>query len=521
MIINVGRLISQISRKHSERTALVFGDIRLSFQQATERIMRLADALLKLGLKQGDCVGLISGNCHQFVEIFFARYILGTVELTPSPRVGPKDWAHMLNESKARAVFVAGAYIDRLLSVRSTLATVDHIIAINGARDGLLDYEDLIGRSTPDMPGVDVEADALGRIMYTGGSTGRPKGVMITRRADLAMFRNVLFDLVPDLTENDIFLGLQPLYHAARSFFFPCWMRGTCQVIVPRFDPDVIFPVIEKEKATVIKTVPTILVRMISDPSIHDRNLRSIRTIVYGASPMPVERLKEALKIFGPVLVQNYGQTEAAMTVCLLNKEDHVLEGNPGKTARLASVGRPYSWVEVKIVNDDGSEVSAGEVGELVVRGEHQMMGYLNMPDETGATLRNGWIHTGDIGRKDDDGFIYLLDRKKEVIISGGINIYPGEVEQVLYQHPAVMEAGVFGVPDEKWGEAVTAAVAFKPGTSASEDELLSFCKERLPGYKKPQRIYIRENLPKGSAGKISRRELSEPFWIGRDRRIS
>ncbi len=521
MRINIGRLISQTAQHYEDRTALVSGDARLSFKETNERIMRLANALVELGVKPDDCVSLISGNCHQFIEIFFARYILGLVELTPSPRVGPKEWAHMLNENNTKAVFVSNDYIDQLLSVRDRLKTVKHIIAISGARNGLLDYDELISKASAAILDIDLDIEKLGRVMYTGGTTGRPKGIMITRRADLAMFRNVLFDLVPDLTEDDIFLGLQPLYHAARSFFFPCWMRGTCQVIVPRFDPNIIFPVIEREKVTVIKTVPTVLVRMISDPSIHERKFSSIRTFIYGASPMPVERLKEALKIFGPVLVQNYGQAEAAMTICLLKKEDHVLEGDPKEVARLASVGRPYSWVEVKIADDDGNEVPPGEVGEVIVRGEHQMIGYLNMPEETSRALINGWIHTGDIGRKDEKGFIFLLDRKKEMIISGGLNIYPGEVEQVLYQHPAVMEAAVFGVPDEKWGEAVTAAVAFKPGMSASEEELLAFCKESLPGFKKPQRIYIKDSLPKGSAGKISRRELSAPFWAGRERRIS
>jgi long-chain acyl-CoA synthetase len=521
MIINMGRLISQMAQNYSQRTALVSGEVRLSFQQVKERIMRLANSLIQLGLKPDDCVALISGNCHQFVEIFFARYLLCTVELTPSPRVGPKDWAHMLNESKAKAIFVASDYIEQLLSIRDQLATVNHIIAISDATDGLLDYEELISQSSAAVPDINVDLEKLGRIMYTGGTTGRPKGVMITRRADLAMVRNVLFDLAPDLTGDDVFLGLQPLYHAVRPFFFPCWMRGACQVIVSRFDPDIAFPIIEKEKVTVIKTVPTILVRMVSDPSIRERYLSSLRTIIYGASPMPVERLKDALKIFGPILVQNYGQTEAAMTVCLLRKEDHIAEGNPRKVARLASIGRPYSFVEVKIVDDNGNEVLPGEVGEVIVHGEHQMMGYLNMPDETSAALKNGWVYTGDIGRRDEEGFIFLLDRKKDMIISGGLNIYPGEVEQVLYQHPAVMEAAVFGVPDDRWGEAVTAAVAFKPGMWASQEELLAFCKERLPGFKKPHRIYIKDNLPKGSAGKISRKALAEPFWAGRDRRIA
>ncbi len=521
MITDIGRLVSQTARRYGERTAFVHGDIRLSFLEAGERIIRLANAMTDLGVKPYDCVGLVSGNCHQFVEIFFARYILGVIELSPSPRVGPEEWAHMFNENQTQVVFVSADYLDQLLSVRDKLNTVKHIVAISGAKSGILDYEKIVSDASSELLDLDIDIDKVGRMMYTGGTTGRPKGAMITRRADLAMFRNMLFDLVPDLSQEDVFLGVQPLYHAARSFFWPCWIRGACQVIIPSFEPETVFPVIEKEKVTIIKTVPTLLVRMTTHPSFKKWDLSSLRTMVYGASPMPVERLKEALQVFGPVLVQNYGQTEAAMTICLLTKEDHVLDGTPAETARLASIGRPYSWVEVKIVDDDGNEVPTGEVAEVIVRSEHQMIGYLNMPEETRQAIKNGWIHTGDVGKKDEEGFFFLLDRKKEMIISGGLNVYPGEVEQILYQHPSVMEAAVFGVPDEKWGEAVTAAVAFKPGMSATEEELSAFCRERLAGFKKPQRIYIHDQLPKSSAGKISRREISEPFWAGRERRIS
>jgi len=300
----------------------------------------------------------------------------------------------------------------------------------------------------------------------------------------------------------------------------PCWLRGTTHVIVPDFNPEIAFDTIEREKVSHIKTVPTVLVRLLAHPDLRKRDLSSVKTIIYGASPMPLEQLKQAIQIFGQIFIQNYGQSEVPMTVCLLRKEDHVIQGEAKATARLASVGRPYTLVETRVVDDNGHDVAEGEIGELIVRGDHMMKEYWKKPDETQKTIKDGWVYTRDMARIDQDGFIYLVDRKSEMIITGGLNVYPNEVEQVLYQNPAVLEAAVFGVPDKEWGESVKAAVVVKPGMQVTEEELIEFCKNRLGSYKKPRTIDFLTTLPKTPEGKIMRRELREPYWKGFEKRI-
>jgi fatty-acyl-CoA synthase/long-chain acyl-CoA synthetase len=447
---------------------------------------------------------------------------LGVVEVTLNTRLSPKDWAYQINEVGVNTLFVTEEFLSSLATIRSNLKSVKNLIAISGDEPKTIAYENLISssRSTEPVIDVDLSEEKVQRIMFTSGTTGIPKGVVLSRRADMAQMRNMLVDLVPDLTPKDIFLGLQPMYHAVRPFFFPCWIRGATHVIVPNFHPEMAFEAIEKEKVTVIKTVPTILIRLTGHPEVKTRDLKSIRTIVYGGSSISVEKLKEAIRIFGPILVQNYGQSESAMTVCRLGKEDHLLEGGPKQIARLASIGRPYSWVEVKVVDDNGKEISPGQPGELTVRGDHNMSGYFNNPEETAKTLRDGWVYTRDTAVMDEEGYVFLVDRKSDMIISGGENVYPSEVEQVLYQHAAVMEACVFGIPDEKWGEMVTAAVAIKPGSQVTEEELIDFCRQRLAKYKAPKKVTFHDVLPKNATGKILRRELRAPYWRGQDRAI-
>jgi acyl-CoA synthetase (AMP-forming)/AMP-acid ligase II len=520
--MNIADFISRYGSHYGDKTAVVFGDKRISFGEMTKRVNQLANALLNLGVQSDDKVALLANNCPQFIEVFFARYELGVTEVTLNTKLNPTEWVRQLNEAEVNTLFVGEDLIEKVSPIRASLRRIKHFIALSGVSSDMADYEALILSSSPSPPRVDVDVgqNKLQRILYTGGTTGVPKGIMLSRAADLAQLRNVLVDLVPDLNSNDVFLGLQPFYHAVRPFFFPCWMRGAKQVIISDFHPEAAFNAIENEKVSVIKTVPTVLVRLISDPGVRDRGLGSVRTLIYGGSPMPVEKLKEGIDIFGPIFVQNYGQSESAMTVCFLSKSDHVIQGESKSVARLASVGRPYSWVEVKLVDEKGEEVPPGEPGELIVRGDHNMMGYQNNPEETHKTLKNGWVHTRDIARIDEEGYVFLVDRKGDMIISGGENVYPGEVEQVLYEHPAVMEACVFGIPDERWGESVTAAVAPKPGMKVTENELIAHCKQRLARYKSPQKIVFFDSLPKSAMGKILRRELRAPYWKGRERAI-
>jgi acyl-CoA synthetase (AMP-forming)/AMP-acid ligase II len=299
----------------------------------------------------------------------------------------------------------------------------------------------------------------------------------------------------------------------------PCWIRGATQVITSDWKPTNIFNLIEYEKITIVKTIPTILLRLLSYPKIGEHDRSSLRKIIYGVSPMPVEKLKTAISIFGQIFVGNYGQVEAPMTIATLSKEDHMIDDSPEKTARLASAGRPYTFVNVKLVDDDNNEVPCGHEGEVVVSSDHVMDGYWNKSKkETEESLKNGWLHTRDIGRFDEKGYLFLVDRKNEMIITGGLNVYPSEVEQALYKHPAVQEAAVIGIPDADWGEAIKAFVVLKPGMTATEDDLIDICVNTLASYKKPKSIEFRENLPKSNVGKILRKTIKETYWKGYQR---
>jgi acyl-CoA synthetase (AMP-forming)/AMP-acid ligase II len=418
---------------------------------------------------------------------------------------------YQIKDAEIHTLIVGNEYISQLPE-RSKIPGVKRFIAVSKETEGWLDYEKILSGASAVEPDGEGNNQELGHIVYSSGTTGKPKGIMWRRDSYLLVARNILLDLLPDLNKEDIFLGLQPIYHAVSSFVLPCWMRGVTQVITPSFDAEVVFPLIEKETVSIIKTIPTLINRYIAHPDIRQYSFDRIRSIIYGASPIATDKLKQAIHIFGRVFVQNYGQSEAPLTLCCLRKEEHVVEGKPEEVALLASVGRPYTMVKLKIVDEDGKETGSGQPGEIIVQSDHAMMGYLNRPEETSAKLVEGWIHTGDIG-KIENGYVYLLDRKGEMIISGGLNIYPNEVEQAIQAHPAVLEACAFGIPDEKWQEAVKAAVVLKAGMTATEDEVIEFCKARLASYKKPQSVDFVDALPKNAQGKILRRELRAPYW--------
>lgn len=505
MMISRKELIARSAKLFSHKPAVIYEDQSLSFKEVNERANRLANSLINLGLRPRDRVATLMGNCLQYPEIEFALVKGSFPQVTLNPRLTPAEQLFQINETEACAVIVQHHYIDLIKAIHQDLKKVKHFIYLDGKDPGMLDYNELLSAASPEEQG-ELKPDDIGEIRYTSGTTGKPKGVVLPYRSRLAITRNFLMDHLGDLTYNDRFLALQPLYHGAGWFILPVWIRGATQFIVPRYDPETAFDIIKKEAITVIKTVPTVLIRLLESPQIKERNLSSVRTIIYGGSPMPVQRLKEAMGVFGQVFINLYGQLEAPMTIAWLRKEEH-------SDQHLGSVGRPCTFVQVKIVDDEGREVRSGEIGQVVVKGDHQMIGYLNRPEATAEAIKNGWIYTGDLGMMDEDGFINLSGgRKSEMIISGGLNIYPAEVEQVCYQHPAIAEVGVLGVPDPVWGEAVKACVVLKGGYEVTEQELINFCQEHLADFKRPKSIDFFKELPHTAAGKIMYAELRKLY---------
>jgi acyl-CoA synthetase (AMP-forming)/AMP-acid ligase II len=514
-MMNIPRIISRYAHEYKSRIAIVSGEQSWTFAEVHERSNRLANGLRDLGVGKGDRVATLISNSPRYQEIEFALSKIAAVRVALNLRLSLEELIWQINDIEPKTLIMEEEGLSKIASIRPKITIVKDLVCFGGSQENVIDYEELISKSSPNELDIDAADEDIWTINYTSGTTGMPKGIVIPFRSNTAIFRNMLLDMVPHLAATDLYMSLQPLFPAGGSFILPCWARGATHVIVPRFDPEMAFYAIEKWRVTLIKTVPTVLQRLVDSPDIKNKDLSSIHTIVYGGSPIAVEKLKKAIEIFGPVFVGNYGLTEAPQTDLVLSREDHK------DSRKLGSAGKPYTMVEAKIVDENDQEVAVGEMGELIVRGDHIMHGYWKRPPEaTGETLRNGWIHTRDMARKDEDGYFYLVDRKSEMIISGGYNIYPNEVEQVIYQHPDVSEVAVVGVPDDQWGEAVKAVVCLKEGARVSEQELIDFCKERLSSYKKPKSIDFVNTLPKNAVGKVLRREVRESYWKGHDRRI-
>ena len=522
--MTVKTLIERAVIQYQERTALVFGSKRLTFQELNQRANRLANGLLAQGLSKGDRIGMLMNNCREFVEIDLALAKTGLVRVPLNARLTGADHEYTLNDSTSETLIYGQEHEDVVNRIRGRVPSVKKYVRISrdaGPADNpsALDYANLIDRNSPDDPGVTVTEDDLHTLFYTSGTTGQPKGVMLTQKSWANVVVNLITDYVPE-GQDDVLLNTQPLSHGAGFFVLPYFIRGGVNVLIPWFKPETVFETIEREKVTVLKLVPVMLYHLIDSPGRDRFDLSSLKKIIYGGSPIATPRLIEAIKFFGPKLVQLYGQAEAPMCISYLPRKDHIIEGPPEDVGRLNSAGKPCTNVGVRIVDDQGRDLPTGSVGEVIVRGEHMFVGYWNKPRETAETLKDGWVHTGDLGYFDSRGFIFLVDRKKDMIISGAFNIYPKEIEDVIAAHPKVQEVAVIGIPDEKWGEAVKAVIVPQSGEDVSQEEIIDFCADRLAGFKKPKSVDFIDQLPRNPYGKVLKTELRQPYWAGIGRRI-
>jgi acyl-CoA synthetase (AMP-forming)/AMP-acid ligase II len=521
--MNMGLHLTRSALWFRDRTAVIYEDTRLTYQEFNQRVNRLTNALLSLGVKKGDRVALLSPNCHQLLEGAYACYKGGFVEVPLNARLSIPELTHMLNNSESGALILGKEFIEGIQDARSDIGTVRHYITLSRTPPSMIDYESLLQDAPFSEPFVDMEVglDDIASLNYTSGTSGTLKAAMLSHRNRICHAKKQL--LVPgiDIDEKSVMCHVGPVTHASAGMILPMIWRGGCNLILGGFDIERLLNTIEKERVTHLLLVPTMINFIMAYPNLKRYDLSSIRTINYGASPMAVERIKEAIDIFGPVLIQVYGLTETSAQVTYLSKEDHLINDDPIKLKRLASAGIPCLECEVRVVNEKGEDVGPGEVGEIIERGDDTMLGYWKDPELTARTLRNGWVHTKDMAKMDEDGYIYIVDRKGDMIISGGFNIYPSEVENALYEHPAVFEASVIGVPDEVWGESVKAIIVLRKGMSATADELIGHCKKRLASYKKPKSVDFIEELPKNPYGKILRRKLREKYWTGHERMVS
>ena len=519
-MVLAGGMLRWPADNYPDKTAIKFEGHEMTFRQVNERINRLANGLIDLGLKRGDRVGALLYNSPRAIETRFALMKAGLCMVPINIRQSEEENTYIINHSESSVVILDHEYLPTWERMNDRCPAVQTVIVAGPSPTSGLSYEELIRSSSSREPEVMVSLDDLERIAYTSGTTGRPKGVMKTVGNDLARLRNDFLNQDYLTSSWDIMLNVAPLTHAARELFRKHYLKGACNLIFRRFDEVEILETIQRERVTAAMFVPTMIVRLVLHPRVRDYDLTSLRRIYYGTAPIAAEKLRLACDLFGNILRQSYGLSEATQPVFLLFPEDLAIPDAEKRARRLTSAGRPVLGIEARIVDERGEDVAPGEAGEVLIRGENVMKGYWRDPEATKEVLKDGWFSTGDVARRDEDGFIYIVDRKKEMIISGGFNIYPREVEQAIESHPAVAEAAVIGVPDETWGEAVKALVVLKPTTSATAEEIIQLCRTKIASYKKPHCVEFVGSLPKNFQGKIMRRTLRDRYWQNRERKI-
>lgn len=525
------RLLEDTAHKLPHQIATIFFGARLTYAQLNAQADRLATALRNLGLEKGERVALLLPNCPQFVIAYYAILKAGGVVVPTNPTYKPRELEYQLKDAGAQMVITLNMFMPAIQEVRESIG-LKHIIVteikeylppvlgllypIKERREktavhvapapGIIFWPELMRTTTLPLPPVTVSADDLALLQYTGGTTGISKGAMLTHRnmvANTLQCRHWLYDMRTD--GGEVSLAAVPFFHVygmTTSMSLSVYV-GATMILLPRFQIKDVLKAIQKYRPTQFPGVPTMYIALSNAPDVNKYNLRSIKACISGAAPLPVEVAQRFEEITGGRLVEGYGLTEASpVTHC-----------NPLYGDRIVgSIGVPYPDVDAKLVDmDTHADLPAGEIGELAIRGPQVMRGYWNRPDDTAAVLSpDGWLYTGDIARMDDAGYFYIVDRKKDLIIAGGFNIYPRDVEEVLYEHPKVLEAVVCGVPDIYRGETVKAYIVLKPGEMSTAEEIMAFCKERLANYKVPRQVEFRESLPKSLIGKHIRRILRE-----------
>lgn len=511
----LGSLTLRNLKLRPDASAIYFEGRVITHRQFADRVFRLANALIRQGVKRGDRVAILAQNCPEYMEAYAAGELGGWTTVTINYRLVAQEIAYILHDSGANVLINDGQFGGEVSNL--DLHHLDHVVTFQGSGPDL-DYEKIVAAAPATPPDIAIDPDDVAYLVYTSGTTGRPKGVMLTHRGQMRSALMSAFDALVGPTDR---LAIaMPFYHiGAKNQWLSHSLCGCPIILNKAFRPHAFVEDMRQHAATVTLLAPTMIGDLLNLGC--DRSsLPALQKLFYSAAPMTEPLLRRGVAAFGPIFTQIYGMTESGGPGCTLQAHQHILEGPPEVVRRLRSAGQPMTGCEVRILASDGRVCETGEGGEIAIRSEALMTGYWNNHAATVEAMGDGWLRTGDLGEADEEGFIFVVDRVKDMIVSGGENIYSREVENALTSHPAVAEAAVVGAPDERWGEIVTAFVVKRPGYEIAADDLIVHCRQHMASYKRPRAVKFIDVLPKLPNGKVEKFKLRGALWAGRDRAV-
>jgi fatty-acyl-CoA synthase len=519
--------LAKALKLYPQKQAIVCGERRWTYQEFCNRINRLSHGLNDFGVRKDDKVAILHPNCHTFLEAYYAIPQVGAISVPINYRLSPREIAFILKDSDSKILIADSMFKDQVDPIRKEIRGINRILWTGGLQefDDSMDlkYEKVLQQSDLGvLPVPPIHGEDIAQIYYTSGTTGRPKGVMLSHKNVTTHALGTIAEI--HITDADVWMHVAPLFHLADAWatWAVTWVGGT-HVLVREFDPKVVLETIEREKATLTNLIPTMLNLMVNHPEVGRFDYSSLRVLLSGGAPIAPEVVRKIVETFECDYIQTYGMTETSPYLTLSILKEHLRKLSDEDQLRFKSkTGREFIGIELKVVDEQGKEIRKDEreVGEIIVKGDIVTKGYWKLPEETKKSIKEGWLYTGDMAVIDGEGYVTIVDRKKDMILTGGENVYSTEVENVLYMHPAILECAVIGIPDQKWGEAVKGFVVLKSGQEATEQEIIQFCKERIAHYKAPKSIDFIGALPRTGSGKIHKKDLRDRYWEGYEKKV-